>query len=100
MGTVYSEEGTSKAMPGLSEHVELPDSHPELSRETAPCLGSEPASDMPHFIQRRVRGKASCLRPGGQDRSTLEGKMTGRTQRLHPGGQDGGQDTAPAPRRV
>lgn len=26
---------------------------PQLSREAAPCLGSEPASDMPHFIQRR-----------------------------------------------
>lgn len=59
MGTVYSEEGTSKVpkvLPGLSQHVELPDSHPraaELSREAAPGLGSEAASDMPHFIQRR-----------------------------------------------
>lgn len=39
MGTVYSEEGTSKvlkAVPGLREHMELPDCHPqaaELSRD-------------------------------------------------------------------
>lgn len=59
MGSVYSEEGTSKVLkmlPGLIEEVELSDSHPqaaELSREAAPRLGSEAASDMPHFIQRR-----------------------------------------------
>lgn len=59
MGTIYSQVGTStvlKVLPGRGEQVELPDSHPqaaELSREAARRLGSEAASDMAHFIQRR-----------------------------------------------